>query len=399
MDVQNAQQTALQELYRRDVETSTIHSYMHYGNQLISQLRARSLPISYAGLCRLARVRRIRLSTLEQRRTHLRYALAVSLLADADELEPDEFDAIADGLANLRARHGANDPDKKAFRDARDLIEGGPKDASETTRAARKRKYKRDEGDVARLAIGPAQVHAEKRGYDDWRADIVDHARTDKDRGMLRVQAVTGCRPIEMLWGISVTIIDDGALEFSIHGAKVKTDETDSKGRFVEHGRRGQPQRMFALEPTGARLFNELREQVEAAGGIGVTCVYTLAGTTQNPVKDYCLRVIRLANRLGYDGVSAYSLRHQFASDLKAARVTTDDRAAAMGHRSNRSQQVYGQSQTGRGGLIELAHVQADRPIRDRAPGETMENTITRPEPANDDERPDREPDDHPGMA
>lgn len=378
MHAQTAQRIALEELRRRDVDTATIRSYMHYGNQLISQLRARDLPICYDGLCALARAREIRISTLEQRRTDMRFALATALLADADDLTPHEFDALADGLENLRARRDKTDPAKAAYLASRDCVEGGPDDVGAKARAARKREHKRRQGDIARLAVGPAQEHAAKRGYDDWRADLVDHARRDKDRGLLRVQAVTGCRPIELLHGVSVTVIDDGALVFCVHGAKLKNGEKDAQGRFVRRPR-GQPERVFVLEPTADRLFEELGAQVESDGGIGVECTYTLAGTTADPVPDYCDRVIRLANRLGYENVSAYSLRHQFGADLKAARLTPDQRAAMMGHYSSRSQNVYGQSQTGREGLIKLSQIHVTHPIRNRAPGKKMNSTIAWP--------------------
>jgi integrase len=62
--------------------------------------------------------------------------------------------------------------------------------------------------------------------------------------------------------------------------------------------------------------------------------------------------------------VSPYSLRHQFAANLKAAGFDNIQIAQALGHLSVKSQQRYGSSGQGQGGGVGLIQADATRDVR-----------------------------------
>lgn len=352
MDVQTAQQIARDDIDARRIQHSSAFRYARAGRYLIGALRSNGCTVDYAGLVQLAGIQGIAKSTFDQRAPALRYAMAITLIEAGNEMASAEVDELARGIIDLsKPRAGA----------ARHRPAGRMRD-----------------GDISRRALRPAQRYARKyRGYADWRADLVDHARP-ADRPLIRLQAVCGCRPDEIHAGVQVTARADGALVIRIEGSKCDADEFDAAGEVAAYGRKGQPWRELTLQPTGDRLFDELRAEVDAAGG---EAVYTFAGTGGDyPVANYCKRVRTLTKRLGYSYLGAYSLRHQFGADCKAAGADVERLAQALGHRTTRSQQVYGQGRTGRRGMVWLEAARAARPVIDRGLAESIENTIRRRE-------------------
>jgi len=138
---------------------------------------------------------------------------------------------------------------------------------------------------------------------------------------MMLVQACSGCRPCELAAGVTVQIGQGDVLVIGVSGGKVD-----------EVGRRGQP----------ARIAREVAQSRPPEA------VYKLGGSQRKLVDASCNRVRRLAvDGLGYKGVSAYCLRHQMGSDLKAEAVPIDQIAAALGHRTTHAQRVYGMGKQG----------------------------------------------------
>lgn len=365
MDLETAQNVARVDIDSRRIINRTVRTYERDGRYIFDRLRDNNCTIDYAGLIKLTNKQGVAESTFSQRAPALRYALARVLIDAPDCLTVDEIEELAVGIADLmKPRKGA----------ARPRYEDRYRD-----------------GDIARRAVGPAQRHARKnRGYADWRADIVDHA-LERDRPLLRVQAVCGCRSDEFADGVRVTARADGALVFMINGSKCDADRIDDAGNVEAYGQRGQPWRELTLRPTGDRLFDDLYEAVEAQGG---EVTYTL-DDGKYAVANYGKRVCTVTKRLGYRHLSAYSLRHQFAADVKAAGVTIKPMAAAMGHRSTRSQQVYGLAKLGRRGMVHLEHSRAARPVIDHSPAESMRDQIPRRTTA---QKPKSDADNGPGM-
>lgn len=62
--------------------------------------------------------------------------------------------------------------------------------------------------------------------------------------------------------------------------------------------------------------------------------------------------------------VTPYSLRHQFAADMKASGASDEDIAKAMGHCSVATAQYYGTARQSRGSSVHPDRVKAARQVR-----------------------------------
>ena len=71
-------------------------------------------------------------------------------------------------------------------------------------------------------------------------------------------------------------------------------------------------------------------------------------GLHQAQSKSISETITRKAIKLNFEGVSSYSFRHQFASDLKASGFSKRNIAMAIGHQAEVTQQTYGNSGAGR---------------------------------------------------
>ena len=149
----------------------------------------------------------------------------------------------------------------------------------------------------------------------------------------LAVLALTGCRPAELQAGVAVRLWQDSkgksAVMVEIQGAKVDAQ-------------RGQAVRRLGFPVAGAGSAVQALAQLCAERGGR----YTLATTPA----DY-----RSLNRaLQASSLSCYSFRHAVGSDLKAdiatGKVSPEQAAQTMGHRSTASLAHYGMRRRGRGG-------------------------------------------------
>jgi integrase len=151
-----------------------------------------------------------------------------------------------------------------------------------------------------------------------------------------------GARPNEIENRVTIARDDEGGqVVVKILGAKIT--ETS-----------GQPQRILVFD----------RES-----DIGQKLLSTIpAGKSHVGIERRAKRINldwsqRIRPRIG-GKVSAYSLRHQFAANMKASGMDPIDIARALGHLSIKSQGRYGSKQQGQGGSLGLSKVYAERDIR-----------------------------------
>jgi integrase len=142
-------------------------------------------------------------------------------------------------------------------------------------------------------------------------------------REWILLLAVGGVRPEEIAMGVQVQPTD-GGVRLTIRGAK--TDR-----------RHGQPERVVAAEGPLALLL--------AAGG-----ARTISAPSANNVSVAAGRLGRKVFGVRRSNlVSAYSFRHQFASDLKASGLDGVTISAILGHSVDDTKKHYGSSKQARG--------------------------------------------------
>jgi len=170
------------------------------------------------------------------------------------------------------------------------------------------------------------------------------------------IQAISGCRNEEILKGVSVVLLPDGLLDVTVAGAKV--------GKHA-----GQLQRSFTVAVNSGGVAAMLGALLE--GNVPVNSSQLLAGEDREKTKDKYRKAVARASqsvfppKKGKQGLSAYSLRHQFKKDVS----TSADRetvAKAMGHSTTRSATYYGAGGKAGGGTVTPLNVKATRPVKQR---------------------------------
>jgi integrase len=156
----------------------------------------------------------------------------------------------------------------------------------------------------------------------DWRTQMVD-AAPSTCRDWILLLAVAGMRPEEIAQGVKVQPID-GGVRLTITGAK------------IDRGH-GQPERVVEAHGELALLLAE--------GG-----PRTIEAPTANIVSVAAGRLGRkvFGQRRSHT-VSAYSFRHQLASDLKASGLGGETVSAILGHAVDDTKKQYGTSKQARG--------------------------------------------------
>jgi integrase len=163
---------------------------------------------------------------------------------------------------------------------------------------------------------------------DDWREMIFD-ASAQRLKRSVAVLALTGCRPDELKKGISVSESESGnGIIFTINGSKTNNGH-------------GQPKRTLTIERTeqNAKFFDAIQ-----------------AGEIQEDDGYIRVSLNRISKKLWPNRksiISAYSFRHQMASDLKKNGIDSVELALRLGHSVTKTQSMYGQANQGRsGGLV-----------------------------------------------
>jgi integrase len=187
---------------------------------------------------------------------------------------------------------------------------------------------------------------------DDFRETMYDKMANSKYRLPYLVAALTGCRPQELEYGIKLTEAD-GKLRLHIIGAKV-----------IEGGIQGQAWRELEYSirddhPLIAAALRELRSHGNNEILISVAS------------KDAYTASLRRVGRMLWprmkSEVTGYCLRHFSASCWKAAGLSMEQLAMALGHSVTRTQSLYGQAQIAKSrgsGMLLPTSVRAAAPVR-----------------------------------
>lgn len=188
---------------------------------------------------------------------------------------------------------------------------------------------------------------------DDWREQLA--ARLPNWRQAYLVAAVTGCRPAELAKGVELRV-REGQLQASIIGAKV--------GEYA-----GQPLRSMRWTlPNASPLVEQLAEAVLANAG---ELTVSLGNRNTNPARAFS-DAIREAAKRAWPGrklsITAYSLRHAAASDLKSSGLGETAVSQALGHASLSTKSTYGRAaRTQKGVSVAPGQVEGSRPVRGQA--------------------------------
>lgn len=188
------------------------------------------------------------------------------------------------------------------------------------------------EGDLERQSAfrGPSrpdqdQSNGKRQSLDqlpaDWRDDVQRAARPE-DRPALAALGLSGCRPAEVK-GIKVRQTDEH-ITVEIRGAKCDADR-GIKTRTLEFDKAELSQSQAGRDLT-EWLGNRECRTISHAGS----------------VEAFRERVSRACDRAGHEQASAYSFRHAEARTLKESGAGRNEIARRLGHRSDRSQSVYG---------------------------------------------------------
>ena len=197
----------------------------------------------------------------------------------------------------------------------------------------------------------PASRRASKREGQrdlpgDWREKLL-MAMPEKYKTQFMVMAFTGARPEEIRRGVSISAMQNGMLEFRIEGAK-RSEITGG----------GQDWRCLVVNPSVSMPVFGMALHAGVLEKGGVAHLPPSAGLGLQKA------ITRTAqDKLGYPNISAYSLRHAFASELKSKKVNGDAISLAMGHVSRDSKQSYGRWRSGKSAKSPLVSVSAERAL------------------------------------
>ena len=189
------------------------------------------------------------------------------------------------------------------------------------------------------------QRHKLGRLPKDWISQIHDRTKGGKYGEAIAVGILIPLRPEEFLNRVRVKIDAFGALLFEVKGSKLR-----GKGSGIASHVEGigQPMRwltLSAVDPARQETFDWLRERVVAGGGV----LTVGKGMSASGV---CSAFRAMSRRLfprHKSPPSFYALRHAICAELKAAKISPDVIAQAMGHASQASQKVYGMASQGSG--------------------------------------------------
>lgn len=181
-----------------------------------------------------------------------------------------------------------------------------------------------------------------------WPLKIYDELTDDYKLPFLLL-ALTGCRPAEIGKGIKI-FVQDELLVCIINGAKVSKTK-------------GHTTRSLTFD-SQKNIYAKIIHNNFTQDSINEFVVRTPDGKDAKAVKKFCDKVRHTAQRkLGMKGVSAYSLRHQAASDLKYGMEDETEISKVLGHRSLTMKKHYGAKQFGTGGhgIIKVFASEADQ--------------------------------------
>jgi integrase len=184
----------------------------------------------------------------------------------------------------------------------------------------------------------------------DWREKLAGRLPMWKTQYL--VAAVTGCRPIELHKGVKLEI-QSNELVATIKGAKLS----------IKSGQEWRELRWTLSDATP--LVKQLITQVQAANG---TLIVNLGTDNTNPSRAFSDAIKAAAKREWPNrklSITAYSLRHVAASDLKASYLSSDEISAALGHAVDATKSTYGHAAaSARGASVTPQKVSAARTVK-----------------------------------
>ncbi|MHB8369452.1 MAG: site-specific integrase [Leptospirales bacterium] len=152
-----------------------------------------------------------------------------------------------------------------------------------------------------------------------WRDRAIRSARNNEARERMSVLALSGCRPAELKKGVKIDVREN-EISFHVTGAK-KHGDISGRDREVVAKKEEYGQ---------SEAWKTLQKKGEGS--------HEIKATSYDVIKKDMARVHEAT---GMD-ISAYSFRHQFATDQRQHGQDKEATAEKMGHRALRSQDAYG---------------------------------------------------------
>lgn len=203
----------------------------------------------------------------------------------------------------------------------------------------------------------------------DWREQLVERCPTW--RREILVLAATGCRPAEIGHGVQLQV-EGGELVATIQGAKVREGH-------------GQPERVLRWRLDGAApIVAMLASEVPSEGRLVVSFEGRSNTVPERALSDAIDAAAARAFKDHPHTVTAYSLRHAAASDLKASGLSPAEVSAALGHAVEHTASQYGGKplSKSRAGSVAPSSVQGARQVRQSKPQTPWEGPGARVSPA-----------------
>jgi hypothetical protein len=243
--------------------------------------------------------------------------------------------------------------------------------------------------DLARLLAEHSKIHAPKRSTDkqpvltvlrrlgDWRGMLWAAAREEPWLDAYCAAVCSGCRPMELVGGIEVSLVDD-VLRLMISGVKLRDgdrprDQHGQSYRTVDVAIDARESRHLARlvqrnsGPVWIRYDGDDFLDVDNA-----TCRKKTAEAWNREILKLGKRALGPIFSEGRERLSPYVLRHAFSASMKASGIVpSDQQSMAMGHQSARTISGYGapwqdRGSSGRGPTILGAS--APVPVRNASP-------------------------------
>lgn len=190
---------------------------------------------------------------------------------------------------------------------------------------------------------------------DDWLAKLISLSFRSKFASHIRIMCLTGCRPSEFsnklnsekFAGIKVEITGD-IVSITIAGSKCSDDRKS-----------GQEFRKLTFP-----------KDHPYATGLKPGFYFANSKQIQDAVRNFGKKIDQKTTK-AKKIISAYSVRHQVASNLKSSNIDRDDISLALGHQSSDTKSTYGSSTLGIDSTPPLSIV-ASNPVR---PPKKIKNT------------------------
>lgn len=184
----------------------------------------------------------------------------------------------------------------------------------------------------------------------DWKTKLVGGVpKSSKYRAHVAAMALCGCRPSEFEGrGVNVEKVDEDTYRFKVFGKK--TGERQKNGKTFTTG---QTERVITVSRTDTLdKYGQVNPEFIVLDKALKGKTYVELNAKAVAVRDVVLRASEKAFPELKNKPTAYSFRHAFASELKAANgVDSVETAAALGHASTKTQGCYGYGLSGgRGG-------------------------------------------------